>query len=230
VSASRADCPPLYAVLDTEACARYGRDVRSVAAALLDAGVSLLQIRGKSLGASELLVLTRAVMTIGPHARVIVNDRPDVARLAQAGGVHVGQDDLSVADVRAIVGAEPWVGLSTHTLEQARAAMDQPVSYVAVGPVFHTGTKATGYEAVGLDLVRDVGELGRPRGIPVVAIGGITLERAPEVLAAGADSVCVISDLLHGDPGRRARAFLKALHPHVRGAQSAHLRYNPPGG
>ena len=189
-----------------------------MAAALLDAGVSLLQVRGKSLGAAELLALTRDIMRLGPHARVIVNDRPDVARLAQAGGVHVGQDDLSVTDARTIVGAEPWVGLSTHTVEQARTALDQPIDYVAIGPVFHTGTKDTGYAAVGLELVRDVSEIARPRGVPVVAIGGITLERAPEVLAAGADSVCVISDLLQGDPGTRARAFLKALHPHVRGA------------
>jgi thiamine-phosphate pyrophosphorylase len=218
VNPRRGDCPPLYAVVDTEACARAGRDVRSVAASFLDAGVSLLQVRGKSLGAAALLSLTRAIIGLGPHARIIVNDRPDVAHLARAGGVHVGQDDLTVADARTIVGAEPWIGLSTHTLEQARLALDHPVNYVAVGPVFDTGTKDTGYAAVGLDLVRDVAALARPRGIPVVAIGGITLDHAPRVLAAGADSVCVISDLLRGDPGTRARAFLRALDPNVRGS------------
>jgi thiamine-phosphate pyrophosphorylase len=214
----RRDCPPLYAVLDTEACARAGRDPRAVAAAYLDAGVSLLQVRSKFLGAAALVDLTRAVVGLGPHARVIVNDRPDVAQLARAGGVHVGQDDLSVADVRTIVGAEPWVGLSTHTLEQARLALDHAVDYVAIGPVFETGTKDTGYASVGLELVRAVAGLARPRGVPVVAIGGITLDRAPRVLAAGADSVCVISDLMQGDPGTRARAFLAALDPNVRGA------------
>jgi thiamine-phosphate pyrophosphorylase len=218
VTALPAGCPPLYAVLDVDLSARHGRDAVSVAAAFLAAGVSLLQIRGKSLGAAELLRLTREVMALGPDARVIVNDRPDVARLAEAGGVHVGQDDLSVADARTIVGPEPWVGLSTHTTEQVRTALDQPVNYIAVGPVFDTGTKDTGYAAVGLDLVRQAVALATPRAIPVVAIGGITLDQAPGVLAAGASAVCVISDLLRGDPEARARAFLTVLDPNVRGS------------
>jgi thiamine-phosphate pyrophosphorylase len=217
VTALPVGCPPLYAVLDVDLCARHGRDAVSVAAAFLAAGVSLLQIRGKSLGAADLLRLTREVMALGPDARVIVNDRPDVARLAEAGGVHVGQDDLSVADARTIVGPELWVGLSTHTTEQVRTALDQSVNYIAVGPVFDTGTKDTGYAAVGLDLVRQAVLLATPRAIPVVAIGGITLDQAPGVLAAGASAVCVISDLLRGDPGQRARAFVTTLDPKLRG-------------
>lgn len=188
-----------------------------MAAAFLKAGVSLIQVRGKTIGAAALLDLTRQVMALGPHARVIVNDRPDVAVLAGAGGVHVGQDDLAPADARAVVGAGRWVGVSTHTLEQARQALDQPVDYVAVGPVFPTGTKDTGYPAVGLDLVAAVAALAARRRVPVVAIGGITLERASSVLAAGARSVCVISDLLSGDPGARAHAFLTALEAKVSG-------------
>jgi len=211
----RVTCPPLYAVVDVDACAHSGHDALTVAAAFQRAGVSLLQIRGKSIGAAALFDLTRAVMTTG-NARVIVNDRADVARLAHAGGVHVGQDDLPPSDARAIVGPEPWVGLSTHTLEQATQALDEPISYLAIGPVFDTGTKSTGYDAVGLDLVRRVAGLAKPSGIPVVAIGGITLERAPRVLEAGADSVCVISDLLRGDAEARAGAFLAALGPNLR--------------
>lgn len=216
MTASPVGCPPLYAVLDVDLCTRHGLEAVAVGAAFFAAGVSLLQIRGKSVGAAELLRLTRAVMARGPGLRIIVNDRPDVARLADAGGVHVGQDDLSVADTRAIVGSDPWVGLSTHTAQQIRAAVEQPVSYIAVGPVFDTGTKDTGYAAVGLDLVEQAVALATPRAIPVVAIGGITLDRAPRVIAAGATAVCVISDLLRGDPEARARAFVTALGPKVR--------------
>jgi thiamine-phosphate pyrophosphorylase len=209
--------PALYAVVDTEACVRAGRAPLDVAVAYLDAGVSLVQVRGKSLGAAALLNLTRRVVEAGPHARVIVNDRPDVAVLAEAGGVHVGQDDLCVADARAIVGGHRWVGVSTHSVDQARRALDLGIDYVAVGPVFATATKETGYEAVGLELVEAVAAMARPRGVPVVAIGGITLERAPRVLAAGASAVCVISDLLNGDPGARARLFVATLPPDVPG-------------
>jgi thiamine-phosphate pyrophosphorylase len=219
---------PLYAVVDVEACARAGRAPALVAAGFLRAGVSLLQVRAKSLGAAALLEITRTVMS-GARARVIVNDRPDVARIAGAGGVHVGQDDLPATDARAIVGPDSWVGLSTHTLDQAREAVEQPIDYVAIGPVFETGTKATGYEAVGLDLISRVADLARARAMAVVAIGGITLERAPAVLAAGADSICVISDLLRGDPEARAREFLAVVGPDTR-SSSAHLGYNPAGG
>lgn len=224
----RVECPPLYAVVDVDVCQQAGLDARRVAAAFLRGGVSLIQVRGKSIGAGALLELTRTVMA-GTQARVIVNDRPDVARIAGAGGVHVGQDDLPAAAARAIVGPEAWVGLSTHTLEQARRAIDQPITYLAIGPVFPTGTKATGYEAVGLDLVTQVAGLARPRGMSVVAIGGITLERAPEVLRAGADSVCVISGLLRGDPEDRAREFVAILGASPR-PSSAQLGYNPAGG
>lgn len=220
--------PPLYAVVDVEACGRAGFEARRVAAAFVRAGVSLMQVRGKSIGAAALLSLVRDVMAEG-GARVIVNDRPDVARIAGAGGVHVGQDDLAPADARAIVGPEAWVGLSTHTVDQVERGLEQPISYVAIGPVFDTGTKATGYEAVGLDLVARAAALARPQGVPVIAIGGITLERAPDVLAAGAAAVCVISDLLRGDPEARAREFVATLGAAPR-SSSAHLGYNPAGG
>jgi thiamine-phosphate pyrophosphorylase len=102
------------------------------------------------------------------------------------------------------------IGYSTHTVAQVEAAAEEPVTYMAVGPVFGTETKATGYEAVGLALVAEAAR--RSRGRPVVAIGGITLERAPEVIAAGASSVAVITDLLTGgDPRARVAEYLRAL-------------------
>ena len=146
-----------------------------------------------------------------------MNDRADLARLAGAAGVHVGQEDLPPAAVRAIVGREAIVGLSTHTLDQVRTAMGEPVDYLAVGPVFGTATKETGYAAVHLDMVRDAaraaGEVGaHDAARPIVAIGGITLERARAVIEAGATTVAVISDLLAtGDPEGRVRAYLEAL-------------------
>jgi thiamine-phosphate pyrophosphorylase len=113
-----------------------------------------------------------------------------------------------VDDVRAIVGPSALVGLSTHTREQIDRALDSDVSYVAVGPVFGTATKQTGYEARGLDLV----EYAAGRGKPIVAIGGITLARAPSVVAAGASAAAVITDLLADeDIERRVRAFVAAL-------------------
>jgi thiamine-phosphate pyrophosphorylase len=205
--------PPLYAVLDADACDRVGRELMDVAEAFLEAGVTLLQVRAKHDSPAGLLdLVARVVARAGNRASVIVNDRPEIAMLASAAGVHVGQDDVPVAEARALVGKRAIVGVSTHSVEQATVALDQPVSYIAVGPVFGTTTKDTGYDAVGLALVRTVSDLARGRNIPVVAIGGITLDRAPQVLAAGAASVAVIGDLFAtGDPEARTRQYLARL-------------------
>ena len=141
---------------------------------------------------------------------MIVNDRADIARLAKAAGVHVGQDDIAPRDARPIVGPDAIVGVSTHTIDQVRAACAEPVSYIAVGPVFGTQTKDTGYTAVGLELVSAAAKAAG--SIPIVAIGGVTLENARSVLDAGAASVAVIGDLLTGgDPRGRIAAYLQAL-------------------
>ena len=143
-------------------------------------------------------------------ALVIVNDRVDLAKLSGASGVHVGQDDLPVAETRALLGADAVVGFSTHSVEQVTAGLAQPSTYIAVGPVFGTRTKDTGYNAVGLALVAAAARLCGDR--PVVAIGGITLETAPSVIEAGAACVAVIGDLLAtGKPEERVRAYCKAL-------------------
>jgi thiamine-phosphate pyrophosphorylase len=145
-------------------------------------------------------------------ATFIVNDRADIARLAGASGVHLGQTDLSPADARLVLDESAVVGLSTHNAGQTRLALTEPVDYVAIGPVFLTSSKERPDPVVGLDGVREARAMVAPSGRPLVAIGGITRERAPSVVEAGADSVAVISDLVAGgDPGARARAFLAAL-------------------
>lgn len=160
---------------------------------------------------AEMLATAAAIVQLAHRhgALVLVNDRADIARLAGADGVHIGQDDLDPRAVRALMGDEAIVGLSTHTRDQLTQAVREPVDYVAIGPIFGTTTKATGYDAVGLDAVRDAARLARERSLPVVAIGGITAGTAASVIAAGASSVAVIGDLLlDGDPAQRVRAFL----------------------
>ena len=202
----------LHAIVDADAAARAGWRPGDLARAYLEGGARVLQVRAKRLPSDDLLALCDAVARASAPfgASVIVNDRADLALLSGAAGVHVGQDDLTPGDARAIVGPAAVVGLSTHTLPQIEAALREPVSYIAVGPVFGTATKDTGYEAVGLDLVRAAARLaGR---IPVVAIGGITLDRAPDVIGAGASAVAVIGDLLAtGDPAARVADYLARL-------------------
>jgi thiamine-phosphate pyrophosphorylase len=195
-------------------CARAGWSLPDFAVACTDGGATLLQIRAKH--APSRLFLADADAIVGRADRfgatVIVNDRADIARLSGAQGVHVGQDDLSPVDVRTVLAAGAIVGLSTHSAAQLAESVQQPVDYVAVGPVFATLTKDTGYSDVGLELVRHAAEIAGERHMPVVAIGGITLERAADLVTAGAASVAVITDLLTtNDPTTRVRAFLDRL-------------------
>ena len=201
--------PGLYAVVDAEVASAHGWALLDLAAAVLDGGATLLQVRAKALSSADLLELSRQVVALAApfRAAVVVNDRADVAVLAGAAGVHVGQDDLSPAQARAIVGLDALVGVSTHSPDRIAEAARAPVSYIAVGPVFGTATKDTGYDAVGLDLVRRAAATS----FDVVAIGGVTLEQVPQVIAAGATSVAVITDLLAGgNPAARTRAFVDA--------------------
>jgi thiamine-phosphate pyrophosphorylase len=201
---------PLYAIVDVDLCRLRGLDPHDVASAFLRGGARLLQVRQKSGGSADLLAIVRHAVRAGAAlgARVVVNDRADVAALAGAAGVHVGQTDLPLDDVLAIAGAGAFCGVSTHTPAQLDEALAGPAAYVAVGPIFRTGTKDTGYDPQGMALVR----LASGRGKPIVAIGGITLPRARAVLEAGASAVAVISDLLVGDdPEARIREYLAAL-------------------
>jgi thiamine-phosphate pyrophosphorylase len=173
----------------------------------------LLQLRCKAMPSGAFLDLAEAVMADARSvdAIVIVNDRADVARLSSAHGLHVGQEDLTPADSRTVIGASAILGLSTHTQEQWDAALREPISYIAIGPAFGTGTKQTGYDAIGLGVVRAASDAAAAAGLPTVAIGGITIDNAVAVIEAGASSVAVISDLLKGDPESRSRAFLRRL-------------------
>jgi len=140
---------------------------------------------------------------------LFVNDRPDVAFLAGATGVHVGQDDLDVEQARRVIGCDKLVGVSTHNLEQFERAAASSADYIAVGPVYSTSTKADPDPVVGVDFLRRVRALTDK---PIVAIGGITLERAAAVIEAGADCVAVISGILSApDPRERARQYIKTL-------------------
>ena len=169
-------------------------------------------MRAKHLASAAFLEHAESLVhAAGPYgASIIVNDRVDVALLAGAAGAHVGQEDLPPAAARRLLGPNAVIGYSTHTPAQIEAAVDEPVTYIAIGPVFGTATKDTGYEPVGLERVTEAARIASGR--PVVAIGGITLETAPHVIAAGASSVAVIGDLLtNGDPAGRVAAFCRVL-------------------
>ena len=207
-----ADLPPVYAIVDANLAARHGWTVPDLAAAYLDGGARLLQLRAQDVASGVLEGWCDAVVARASRygAAILVNNRADIARLCGAAGVHLGQEDLPVEDARYVLGESAVVGLSTHTRGQLRDALARPVTYVALGPVYATGTKDTGYPPIGLSLVRE--GAGLAAATPVVAIGGITLDRAPEVLAAGAASVAVIGDLLsRGTPAARVRAYVDRL-------------------
>jgi thiamine-phosphate pyrophosphorylase len=211
---SALDLPRLYPILDLDALAARRLAPLAVLDAWLDAGVRLWQLRAKTTPSGPLLeLLDQAVArTHGVGGRLIVNDRFDLALMAGADGVHLGQTDLSPAAVRAVAAAPFVVGRSTHTDDQVRAGCAEPVSYLAIGPVFPTASKGgTPDPPVGLAGVRRAADEARRAGVPVVAIGGITLDRAAAVLQAGAASVAVIADLLTGDPGRRLGEYDRTL-------------------
>jgi thiamine-phosphate pyrophosphorylase len=197
--------PSLYAILDPSLLTT---SELVLAETLAGSGVELIQYRDKNAPSRRLFEISRQLSTglAQRGVRFIVNDRPDIALLAGAGGVHVGQDDLGVEDARAICGKERWVGVSTHTLEQVVAADRTSADYVAFGPIFPTTTKQNPDAVVGTELLRRARQMTRK---PLVAIGGITLERAAEVYAAGADSLAVVRDLICAtSPGARAREYL----------------------
>ena len=213
--------PSLYPIVDADAAAAAGWTVADLTRAFADGGATLIQLRAKRATAREWLQLAEAVLSAARPAgvRVLINDRTDIAAVAGADGVHLGQDDLPPAMAAHLLGRGRVIGWSAHTEALIRQALDEPVDYVGVGPVYATGTKQTDYGDVGLERVRAARRVldaealrtGRPR-LPMVAIGGITLDRAPAVVAAGADGVSVISDLLSaGDPSARVRQYIARL-------------------
>jgi thiamine-phosphate pyrophosphorylase len=203
----------LYAIVDADTCASAGRAPIDVARAFLGAGARVLQLRFKRMPGGAFLDVARTILEDAnlAGATIIINDRADVTALSHAPGLHLGQTDLRPADARAVIGPSAVVGLSTHTHEQWEQAVREPIDYAAIGPVFGSATKQTGYEAIGLRAVREMSSATTAHGLPTVAIGGITIENAASVIEAGAASVAVISDLLKGDPEARCRDFIQAL-------------------
>jgi thiamine-phosphate pyrophosphorylase len=183
--------PKLYVITD---CQLSNCTHEEIVRKMLAGRARIIQLRDKEASSRELLDAARACLkrTRAAGAKLIVNDRVDVVMTADADGVHLGQGDLPVEEAREILGKEKIIGLSTHSIEQFRAALDTSADYIAVGPVYPTKTKENSDPTVGLELVMEAKKL---TDRPIVAIGGITLETAPQVVAAGADSVAVISAL-----------------------------------
>jgi thiamine-phosphate pyrophosphorylase len=201
-----------YPVLDAQVLTNRRNPLEIVTAELRRAGVELVQYRDKVGSPQEVLrnaALIREVFD-GTGCRLIMNDRADLAVLAGFGGVHVGQGDLPPEDARRVVGVERWVGVSTHNDEQVRVADATSADYIAVGPVFATGTKVDAEPVIGLEGVRRARALTKK---PVVGIGGITRANAKSVIDAGADSVAVISGLIvEGETVEKVvRDFLEIL-------------------
>jgi thiamine-phosphate pyrophosphorylase len=183
--------PKLYAITDRQWSNCTHEEIVRM---FLDGGANLIQLRDKEASGRELLDQAMACLklTRKAGATLIINDRVDVALTAGADGVHLGQDDLSVAEAREILGEDKIIGVSTHSIAQFRAALETSANYIAVGPVYPTLTKENPAPVVGLELVREARKL---TDRPLVAVGGISHARAPEVIEAGADCVAVISAL-----------------------------------
>jgi len=201
--------PRLYAIIDPARAG--GRSPAIVARELLLAGVQLMQIRDKHASTRQLYATSVEIRQVleGSYCAWIVNDRVDVARAGRADGVHLGQEDLPVEKARLVLAPHQCIGCSTHSLEQVLEADQTSADYIAFGPIFPTPSKEKPDPVVGLQGLREARRATRK---PLVAIGGINLRNAREVLAAGADSVAVIGDLLSApDIQARAREFLSVL-------------------
>lgn len=194
--------PKLYPITDVRVS---GLSHREQVARLVAGGAALVQLREKHLGPREFYTEAAEALKLAQASgvRLIINDRADIALALGADGVHLGQDDLPPEAARALLGADAIIGFSTHSVEQASAAVHLPINYLAIGPVFPTSSKENPDPVVGLEGLRRV---RRATGdLPLVAIGGITLESAPEVIRAGADSVALMSALLKNASGIETR-------------------------
>ena len=202
------DLGRLYGILDLSYVDTL--DVAHVVEEMIDGGVGLIQLRAKdcAIARIETLAAQLHAITSARGVPLIINDHVEVARSMGAEGVHVGQDDLSVAEVRKVVGRDSMVGKSTHSLEQAKRAVDEGADYIGFGPIFATPTKPN-YQPIGL---AEIGQVHDAVGIPIFCIGGIKLENLSEVIAAGARRVVIVSGLLQGaDIASYARDAKKIL-------------------
>ena len=203
---------PLCAIVDIQVAKQAGWTAGDLTKAYLNAGARFLQVRGGNCETGHLLRLCDEIVDIGERygARIIVNDRFDIARLCGAAGVHLGQSDLTVSAARQFLGPLAVIGSSNHSVTELRKSCASEVNYVAVGPVFRTQTKIMSLRPIGLAGVVNAAKRSEDR--PLVAIGGISLDQVLPVLEAGANAVAVISDLLAGgNPERRVKAYLERL-------------------
>jgi thiamine-phosphate diphosphorylase len=187
--------PSLYAILDPEQT--QGRSPEMVVHQLLEGGVKMIQLRAKAMSSRDFLELARIVreLTTPFDCKLIVNDRVDIALASAADGVHLGQEDLPLQIGRNLLG-DKIIGISTHTLDQAKEAEENGADYIGFGPMFGTNTKDTGYGARGLEMLAQLKEVV---ALPIVAIGGITEATVEDVWHAGADAAAMISDILKAE-------------------------------
>jgi thiamine-phosphate pyrophosphorylase len=198
----------LYGILDLSYVDSL--ETGNVAEQMIDGGVDLLQLRAKARPSAEIAKTAAELhcITMKRDVPLIINDHPEIARVVSAEGVHVGQDDLAISEVREVAGPDRMVGKSTHSVDQAIRAFYEGADYIGFGPIFATPTKPD-YRPIGLDEVQRVHEAIR---IPIFCIGGIKLDNLPEVIAAGARRVVIVSGLLQAtDIASYARAAKKLL-------------------
>lgn len=191
----------IYAILSEEHS--QGRSNLQVLQELIEAGVKIVQYREKDKSLKEQLEQCRQLRELTRQAGVtfIINDHVDLALLVEADGVHIGQDDLPVAEVRKLLGPDKLIGLSTHSPEQAQAALAAGVDYIGVGPLFTTSTKKDVCAAVGLEYLDYV---VKHIPLPFVAIGGIKPDNLPQVVSRGATCVCLVTGIV-GAPDIKGR-------------------------
>lgn len=206
-SVDLSDCR-LYGILDLGYVRRT--EVQRVAAAMITGGVDVIQLRAKGWNPADIEKIAGELheQTFAAQVPLIINDHPEIARAVSAEGVHVGQDDRSIAEARAIAGSGCLVGRSTHSFEQAERAAAEGADYIGWGPLFATPTKPD-YVPIGLDGIESV-HAATP--LPIFCIGGIKIGNLPKVIAAGARRVVIVSGLLQAadiaEYARSAKALL----------------------
>lgn len=210
--------PDLSLYLVTDTALSRPRPVADVVRGAVAGGVTAVQVRDKRASRRDLLELTRAVQAAvadRPDVPVLVNDAVDVALVAGADGVHVGQDDLPAPEVRALLGPDRLLGLSVESADDLEAALGLPagtVDLVGLSPVWATPTKPDAGPGLGLEGVRELAARARAGGLRTVAIGGIDSTRAAAVAATGVDGICVVSEICAAaDPGAAARRLRAAM-------------------
>jgi thiamine-phosphate pyrophosphorylase len=204
----------LYLVADADYAA--GRDLVELVDEAVEGGVTVVQLRAKSLEKPAVITLAREISRrLGARGvPLLVNDHPDVAKACGAAGVHLGQDDMPVGFARRLLGPEATIGVSVNTPDEARRAELEGANYVGAGPAYATSTKETALAVLG---PAGIALIKRATALPVVAIGGITAAAAPEMARAGAAGIAVVSAILGApDPRRAAAELLRAFKGHSR--------------